>query len=108
MPSKAMDAAIPLLYCCGTHDGAIGRRCDQLGEQLVKRTLGHSDGSMPAICNRYDYVKEMQRYWSAGHTVVLISEAATCVMTLVSEGWLRFALQAMSESLVQSMQPNGR
>jgi integrase len=30
------------------------------GEQLIKRVLGHSDGSVTAIYNRYGYVKEMR------------------------------------------------
>lgn len=31
------------------------------GDKLVKRVLGHSDGSVTAIYNRYAYVKEMRR-----------------------------------------------
>ncbi len=31
------------------------------GEQIIKRVLGHSDGSVTAIYNRYGYVKEMRR-----------------------------------------------
>jgi integrase len=31
------------------------------GEKFVKRVLGHSDGSVTAIYNRYGYVKEMRR-----------------------------------------------
>ena len=30
------------------------------GEQLVKRVLGHADGSVTAIYNRYGYIKEMR------------------------------------------------
>jgi integrase len=30
------------------------------GEQLIKRVLGHSDGTVTAIYNRYGYVKEMR------------------------------------------------
>src|SRR6185437_8721609 len=30
------------------------------GEKLVKRVLGHSDGSVTAIYNRYAYVREMR------------------------------------------------
>jgi len=30
------------------------------GEQMIKRVLGHSDGSVTAIYNRYGYVKEMR------------------------------------------------
>jgi integrase len=30
------------------------------GEQLIKRVLGHADGSVTAIYNRYGYVKEMR------------------------------------------------
>jgi integrase len=31
------------------------------GDKLVKRVLGHSDGSVTAIYNRYSYVREMRR-----------------------------------------------
>jgi integrase len=31
------------------------------GEKFVKRVLGHSDGSVTAVYNRYGYVKEMRR-----------------------------------------------
>ncbi len=31
------------------------------GDKLVKRVLGHSDGSVTAIYNRYAYVREMRR-----------------------------------------------
>src|SRR5688572_31514131 len=31
------------------------------GDKLIKRVLGHSDGSVTAIYNRYRYVKEMRR-----------------------------------------------
>ncbi len=31
------------------------------GDKLVKRVLGHSDGSVTAIYNRYGYVKEMRK-----------------------------------------------
>ena len=30
------------------------------GEQLIKKVLGHSEGSVTAIYNRYGYVKEMR------------------------------------------------
>jgi len=30
------------------------------GEQLIRNVLGHSDGSVTAIYNRYGYVKEMR------------------------------------------------
>jgi hypothetical protein len=30
------------------------------GEQLIRKVLGHSDGSVTAIYNRYGYVKEMR------------------------------------------------
>jgi integrase len=42
------------------------------GEQLIKRVLGHSDGSVTAIYNRYGYVKEMRTVlekWAADLTV---------------------------------------
>jgi integrase len=38
------------------------------GEQLIKRVLGHADGSVTAIYNRYGYVKEMREVlerWTA-------------------------------------------
>jgi integrase len=49
------------------------------GEQLIKRVLGHSDGSVTAIYNRYGYVKEMRAVletWAADLT------AASNVMSL--------------------------
>jgi len=36
-----------------------------LGDKLVKRVLGHSDGSVTAIYNRYAYVREMRRVLEA-------------------------------------------
>lgn len=41
------------------------------GEQLIKRVLGHADGSVTAIYNRYGYVKEMRTVlerWAADLT----------------------------------------
>lgn len=41
------------------------------GEQLIKRVLGHADGSVTAIYNRYGYVKEMREVlerWTADLT----------------------------------------
>lgn len=38
------------------------------GEQLIKRVLGHADGGVTAIYNRYGYVKEMREVlerWAA-------------------------------------------
>jgi integrase len=38
------------------------------GEQLIKRVLGHTDGSVTAIYNRYGYVKEMRavlEHWAS-------------------------------------------
>ncbi|MGP8035563.1 MAG: tyrosine-type recombinase/integrase [Steroidobacteraceae bacterium] len=43
------------------------------GEQLIKRVLGHADGSVTAIYNRYGYVKEMREVlerWAADLTAV--------------------------------------
>jgi len=43
------------------------------GEQLIKRVLGHADGSVTAIYNRYGYVKEMRAVletWAAELTAV--------------------------------------
>ena len=50
------------------------RLAEQLGvggEQLIKRVLGHADGSVTAIYNRYGYVKEMRAVletWAADLT----------------------------------------
>ena len=41
------------------------------GEQLIKRVLAHSDGSVTAIYNRYGYVKEMRavpEHWATDLT----------------------------------------
>ena len=38
----------------------IAERLGVGGEQLIKRVLGHSDGGVTAIYNRYGYVKEMR------------------------------------------------
>lgn len=46
------------------------------GEQLIKRVLGHSDGSVTAIYNRYGYVKEMRAVlekWAAELTAGLVT-----------------------------------
>jgi len=55
------------------------------GEQLIKRVLGHSDGSVTAIYNRYGYVKEMRAVleeWardliSESETVTKLKQSAT-------------------------------
>jgi integrase len=42
------------------------------GEQLIRRVLGHADGSVTAIYNRYGYIKEMRsvlEQWAADLTV---------------------------------------
>jgi integrase len=42
------------------------------GEQLIKRVLGHNDGSVTAIYNRCGYVKEMRavlEQWAADLTL---------------------------------------
>ena len=39
----------------------LGEALGDEGEKLVKRVLGHSDGSVTAIYNRYAYVREMRR-----------------------------------------------
>lgn len=47
------------------------------GEQIIKRVLGHSDGSVTAIYNRYGYVKEMRRVlevWTADLTAAAQSK----------------------------------
>jgi integrase len=49
----------------------IAERLGVGGEQLIKRVLGHSDGSVTAIYNRYGYVKEMRaalEQWAADLT----------------------------------------
>jgi integrase len=38
----------------------IGEALGVGGEQLIRKVLGHSDGSVTAIYNRYGYVKEMR------------------------------------------------
>jgi len=46
------------------------------GEQLIRRVLGHSDGSVTAIYNRYGYVKEMRvvlERWAAELTSGAVS-----------------------------------
>ena len=40
------------------------------GEQLIKRVLGHADGSVTAIYNRYGYVIEMRECSSAGRRIL--------------------------------------
>ncbi len=44
------------------------------GDKLIKRVLGHSDGSVTAIYNRYGYVREIRRALEAWATE-LLSEA---------------------------------
>jgi len=39
----------------------IAERLGDEGDKLVKRVLGHADGSVTAIYNRYGYVREMRR-----------------------------------------------
>jgi integrase len=41
------------------------------GDKLIKRVLGHSDGSVTAIYNRYGYVREMRRALEAWATELL-------------------------------------
>lgn len=48
------------------------------GEQLIKRVLGHADGSVTAIYNRYGYVKEMRAVlerWTADLTGQEVAES---------------------------------
>jgi hypothetical protein len=56
------------------------------GDKLVKRVLGHSDGSVTAIYNRYGYVKEMRRaleQWASElRTETIIS---TCCLAACSD-----------------------
>lgn len=50
----------------------IAERLGVGGEQLIKRVLGHADGSVTAIYNHYGYVKEMRAVleeWAADLTV---------------------------------------
>jgi hypothetical protein len=52
------------------------------GDKLVKRVLGHSDGSVPAIDDRYAYVREMRRVlevW-ANDLVGSIFDIALCAL----------------------------
>jgi integrase len=49
------------------------------GEKLVKRVLGHSDGSVTAIYNRYAYVREMRaalEKWANELTAVAGAQAS--------------------------------
>ena len=39
----------------------LAERLGDEGDKLVRRVLGHSDGSVTAIYNRYGYVREMRR-----------------------------------------------
>jgi integrase len=39
----------------------LAEKLGDQGDKLVKRVVGHSDGSVTAIYNRYAYVKEMRR-----------------------------------------------
>jgi len=39
----------------------IAEALGEQGDKLVKRVLGHSDGSVTALYNRYAYVREMRR-----------------------------------------------
>ncbi len=50
------------------------------GEQLIKRVLGHADGSVTAIYNRYGYVKEM-RAALAHWALDLTNEPSVCLAT---------------------------
>jgi integrase len=48
------------------------------GEQLIKRVLGHADGSVTAIYNRYGYVKEMRvvlERWASELTAEAVPDA---------------------------------
>lgn len=45
---------------CRTVATRLGESLGVGGEQLIRRVLGHSDGSVTAIYNRYGYVKEMR------------------------------------------------
>jgi integrase len=48
------------------------------GDKLIKRVLGHSDGSVTAIYNRYGYVREMRRALEAW-AAELLSDAGVGV-----------------------------
>jgi integrase len=39
----------------------LAEKLGDQGDKLVKRVLGHTDGSVTAIYNRYAYVREMRR-----------------------------------------------
>ncbi len=54
------------------------------GDKLVKRVLGHSDGGVTAIYNRYGYVSEMRRaleQWAKELTAVP-TELAPSILTI--------------------------
>jgi integrase len=51
------------------------------GERLIKRVLGHADGSVTAIYNRYGYVKEMREVlerWAEDLTAGEFDIASVC------------------------------
>jgi integrase len=58
------------------------------GDKLIKRVLGHSDGSVTAIYNRYGYVREMRRaleQWANDLTASSLP-SSSAALTLVTEG----------------------
>jgi integrase len=58
------------------------------GDKLIKRVLGHSDGSVTAIYNRYGYVREMRRaleQW-ANDLTASSPPSSNAALTLVTEG----------------------
>ncbi len=46
-----------------------------MGDKLIKRVLGHSDGTVTAIYNRYEYVREMRRALEQWANELTVSEA---------------------------------
>jgi hypothetical protein len=52
------------------------------GEKLVKRVLGHSDGSVTAIYNRYAYVREMRTVLEK-----CANELTALVCASINESW---------------------
>lgn len=58
------------------------------GEQLIKRVLGHSDGSVTAIYNRYGYVKEMRavlEQWASDLTRSQTAELSVSARVAITE-----------------------
>jgi integrase len=59
------------------------------GDKHVRRVLGHSDGSVTAIYNRYGYVREMRRaleHWANNLTSTHVPAQSPAILREV--GWI--------------------